>query len=160
MADRRAPLPQFQERAKVRSDSLSWRIELPERTAETTDIFEIMHTMRAMRRLKPDPVPDELIRKILLAGQAAANGGNTQVDLNGYDNGESRDPHVVGYDRDVYFSAGYCHPAHDPKDDRRFRSHLSVIVTPLDTRLVSVWSALRASSMSSALDAFMCCRSR
>jgi Nitroreductase family len=51
---------------------------LPERTAETTDIFEIMHTMRAMRRLKPDPVPDELIRKILLAGQAAANGGNTQ----------------------------------------------------------------------------------
>jgi nitroreductase len=51
---------------------------LPEGTAETTDIFEIMHTMRAMRRLKPDPVPDELIRKILLAGQAAANGGNTQ----------------------------------------------------------------------------------
>ena len=51
---------------------------MPERTAETTDIFEIMHTMRAMRRLKPDPVPDELIRKILLAGQAAANGGNTQ----------------------------------------------------------------------------------
>ena len=34
--------------------------------------------MRAMRRLKPDPVPDDLIRKILLAGQAAANGGNTQ----------------------------------------------------------------------------------
>ena len=51
---------------------------MTERTAETTDIFEIMHTMRAMRRLKPDPVPDELIRKILLAGQAAANGGNTQ----------------------------------------------------------------------------------
>jgi nitroreductase len=72
------PLPQLQQRAKVGSDGLSWRIELPERTAETTDIFEIMHTMRAMRRLKPDPVPDELIRKILLAGQAAANGGNTQ----------------------------------------------------------------------------------
>jgi nitroreductase len=51
---------------------------LPERTAETTDIFEIMHTMRAMRRLKPDPVPDELVRKILAAGQAAASGGNTQ----------------------------------------------------------------------------------
>ena len=45
---------------------------------EGTDIFEIIHTMRAMRRLKPDPVPDELIRKILLAGQAAASGGNTQ----------------------------------------------------------------------------------
>ncbi len=64
--------------ANVRSDRWTWRIEVPEGTAQTTDIFEIMHTMRAMRRLKPDPVPDELIRKILLAGQAAANGGNTQ----------------------------------------------------------------------------------
>ena len=43
-----------------------------------TDIFEIMHTMRAMRRLRPDPVPDELIAKILLAGAAAPNGGNSQ----------------------------------------------------------------------------------
>ena len=45
---------------------------------ETNDIFEIMGTMRAMRRLKPDPVPDELIRKILVAGQGAPSGGNTQ----------------------------------------------------------------------------------
>src|SRR2546428_6826096 len=43
-----------------------------------TELFEIMHSMRAMRRLKPDPVPDELIRNILLAGQAAASGGHTQ----------------------------------------------------------------------------------
>src|SRR5260370_13528296 len=49
-----------------------------DRMPEGTDVFEIMHTLRAMRRLKPDPVPDELIRKILLAGQAAASGGNTQ----------------------------------------------------------------------------------
>ena len=46
--------------------------------AEVNDVFEIMHTTRAMRRLKPDPVPDELIRKILEAGISAANGGNTQ----------------------------------------------------------------------------------
>jgi nitroreductase len=44
----------------------------------STDVFEIMHTTRSMRRLKPDPVPDELIRKILEAGACAANGGNTQ----------------------------------------------------------------------------------
>tara|TARA_R110000787_G_scaffold31334_1_gene83244 strand:+ start:631 stop:1287 length:657 start_codon:yes stop_codon:yes gene_type:complete len=44
----------------------------------STDVFEIMHTMRAMRRLKPDPVPDELIRKILAAGLHAPNSGNTQ----------------------------------------------------------------------------------
>lgn len=43
-----------------------------------TDLFEIMQTTRSMRRLKPDPVPDELIRKILEAGASAANGGNTQ----------------------------------------------------------------------------------
>jgi nitroreductase len=42
------------------------------------DLFETMQTMRAMRRLKPDPVPDELIRKILEAGIGAPNGGNTQ----------------------------------------------------------------------------------
>jgi nitroreductase len=42
------------------------------------DLFEIIETTRAMRRLKPDPVPDELIRKILRAGVCAANGGNTQ----------------------------------------------------------------------------------
>ena len=45
---------------------------------EGNDLFEIMQTTRAMRRLKPDPVPDELIRKILEAGICAANGGNTQ----------------------------------------------------------------------------------
>ncbi len=46
--------------------------------AEGTDLFEIMQTTRAMRRLKPDPVPDALIRKILEAGICAPNGGNTQ----------------------------------------------------------------------------------
>src|SRR5256885_13409804 len=51
---------------------------MPEATNATTDIFEVMSTMRAMRRLKPDPVPDELINKILQAGQWAPSGGNTQ----------------------------------------------------------------------------------
>jgi nitroreductase len=41
-------------------------------------LFDIMQTTRSMRRLKPDPVPDELIHKILEAGSCAANGGNTQ----------------------------------------------------------------------------------
>jgi nitroreductase len=42
------------------------------------DLFEIMETCRAMRRLKPDPVPDALISKILQAGACAPNGGNIQ----------------------------------------------------------------------------------
>ena len=45
---------------------------------EDTDLFEIQRTTRAMRRLKPDPVPDELVRKILRAGMNAASGGNSQ----------------------------------------------------------------------------------
>ncbi len=45
---------------------------------EGTDLFEILRTTRAMRRLKPDPVPDALIRKILEAGICAPSGGNTQ----------------------------------------------------------------------------------
>ena len=45
---------------------------------ETSDLFEIMRTTRSMRRLKPDPVPDELIRKILEAGTCAPSGGNMQ----------------------------------------------------------------------------------
>lgn len=45
---------------------------------EGTDLFEIIHTTRAMRRLKPDPVPDALIRRILEAGTAAPSGGNRQ----------------------------------------------------------------------------------
>src|SRR5690606_30185971 len=43
------------------------------------DLFEIIDTMRTMRRLKPDPVPDHLVRKILEAGVRAPNGGNRQV---------------------------------------------------------------------------------
>jgi nitroreductase len=42
------------------------------------DLFEIIHSTRAMRRLKPDPVPDELLRRILEAGQCAPNGSNAQ----------------------------------------------------------------------------------
>jgi nitroreductase len=49
---------------------------MPEETAITTDLFEIIHTTRSMRRLKPDPVPNELIRKILEAGVCAPSGGN------------------------------------------------------------------------------------
>ena len=46
--------------------------------ADRTDLFDIIHTTRAMRRLKPDPVPDALIRQILEAGQCAPNGSNAQ----------------------------------------------------------------------------------
>lgn len=45
---------------------------------EIHDLFEIMTTTRSMRRLKPDRVPDALIRKILEMGVSAPSGGNMQ----------------------------------------------------------------------------------
>lgn len=44
----------------------------------TGDLFEIIRTTRSMRRLKPDPVPDALLRRILEAGVCAPSGGNMQ----------------------------------------------------------------------------------
>ena len=40
---------------------------------DENDLFAIQRTTRAMRRLKPDPVPDELVQKILRAGMNAAS---------------------------------------------------------------------------------------
>jgi nitroreductase len=45
---------------------------------ETIDLFEAISTTRAMRRLRPDPVPDALIARIIEAGVCAASGGNAQ----------------------------------------------------------------------------------
>jgi nitroreductase len=44
----------------------------------STDLFEIIKTTRSMRRLKPDPVSNELIRKNLETGVCAPSGGNMQ----------------------------------------------------------------------------------
>ncbi|MCS6927701.1 MAG: nitroreductase family protein [Candidatus Binatia bacterium] len=41
-------------------------------------VFEVMYTTRSLRRLKPDPVPDEVIYRILDAAIRAPSGGNTQ----------------------------------------------------------------------------------
>jgi nitroreductase len=42
------------------------------------DLFEAMYTARALRRLKPDPVPDDLITKVLDLAIRAPSGGNAQ----------------------------------------------------------------------------------
>lgn len=41
-------------------------------------LFEAIYHMRAMRRLKPDPVSDDLIRRIIDAGLRAPTGGDVQ----------------------------------------------------------------------------------
>jgi nitroreductase len=41
-------------------------------------LFEAMYSARAMRRLKPDPVPEHLITRVLDAAIRAPSGGNAQ----------------------------------------------------------------------------------
>jgi uncharacterized protein (DUF362 family) len=68
---------------------------------------------------------------------------DSQLDIAGYDlpsEQRNRDSHVVGYDPNVFISMGYAMPKpyHDPKDDRCFRSHLTVIVTRMINKLVTI----------------------
>ena len=46
--------------------------------ADEPGIFEIMYNCRAMRRLKPDPVPEELLLKLVDAGNQGPTGSNAQ----------------------------------------------------------------------------------
>ncbi len=41
-------------------------------------IYEAMRTLRAVRRLRPDPVPDDVLRRVLEAATWAPTGGNRQ----------------------------------------------------------------------------------
>ncbi|HIG00845.1 MAG TPA: nitroreductase family protein [Myxococcales bacterium] len=41
-------------------------------------LYEAMQTLRAVRRLRPDPIPDEILRRVLEAASWAPTGGNVQ----------------------------------------------------------------------------------
>jgi uncharacterized protein (DUF362 family) len=85
---------------------------------------------------------EALLRERSLAGvrwyAASVDYNDYQVDIEGYDNYRDRDPHVVGYDPEVFVTMGYAGPQHDPKDDRRFRSHLSMIVSRLVNKIITI----------------------
>lgn len=44
----------------------------------TDSLWDALYTQRAIRRFKPDPVPHELIERIIEAGTKAPSGGNRQ----------------------------------------------------------------------------------
>jgi hypothetical protein len=60
-----------------------------------------------------------------------------QLIIDGQSPGE-RDPNVAGYDPDVFVSMGFAAPDHNPRDDRRFRSHLSTIVTRIVDKIITI----------------------
>ena len=45
---------------------------------DAIDLFEAIHTQRAIRSFRPDPIPDHLITRLLEAAVKAPNGGNVQ----------------------------------------------------------------------------------
>ncbi len=75
---------------------------------------------------------------------ASAQGySDDQVDVKGFDNGPNAcSPemarHVAGYDPDVFTVMGYCAPQHDKHDERRFRSHLSMIVSRMVNKMITL----------------------
>ncbi len=46
--------------------------------ADEMGIFETIYNCRAMRRIKPDPVPDDLLLRLIDAANQAPSGSNTQ----------------------------------------------------------------------------------
>jgi hypothetical protein len=61
-----------------------------------------------------------------------------QLNIDGQIRGEGRDPAAVGYDPDVFVSMGFAAPEHSAHDDRRFRSHLSLIVTRMCNKIINI----------------------
>ena len=41
-------------------------------------VYEAMRTLKAVRRLKPDPIPDDVLHRVLEAATWAPTGGNRQ----------------------------------------------------------------------------------
>jgi hypothetical protein len=74
---------------------------------------------------------------------SAAEYTNEQLDITGFDEGRGKwsvetARHVAGYDPDVFTTMGFCAPQHSPRDDRRFRSHLSAIVTRMVNKIITL----------------------
>jgi hypothetical protein len=69
---------------------------------------------------------------------SSARYDDLQLEIDGQLPGQPAEDHVAGYDPDVFREVAYCHPLHDPRDDRRFRSHLSTIVTRKVDKFVTI----------------------
>lgn len=75
---------------------------------------------------------------------AASGAGysDQQLAINGVDNPKAHSPellrHVVGYDPDAFVHMGFAAPEHSQNDDRRFRSHLSTIVTRMVDKFITI----------------------
>jgi hypothetical protein len=90
---------------------------------------------------------EKLMREPPMAGTrwfaSSAGYSSGQVEITGLDGPRSAFPpeltrHVIGYDPLVFTEMDFDAPEHDAKDDRRFRSHLSAIVTRMVEKIINV----------------------
>jgi hypothetical protein len=63
---------------------------------------------------------------------------NRQVAIDGHDDPGGRDRNVVGYDPDVFVTMGFSHPDHDQRDDRRLRSHMSMVLSRMVNKVITL----------------------
>jgi len=68
---------------------------------------------------------------------SSEDGGENQCDIEGLE-GRDRNPMVAGYDPETFIHMGFAGPTQDKKDERRFRSHLSVIITRMVNKFINV----------------------
>ncbi len=73
---------------------------------------------------------------------SAVRYSDTQVDVTGFDDGRDvasveAQRRVTGYDPDVFTVMGFCGPQHR-NDERRYRSHLSLIATRMVDKIVTL----------------------
>jgi hypothetical protein len=64
-----------------------------------------------------------------------------QTDIEGQIPGQPREKHVAGYDPDVFREEAYCYAdpkIHHPSDERRFRSHLGLIISRKVDKFISI----------------------
>src|SRR5436309_3379457 len=103
----RFPRRAFLKGVSIGAVSMAASFPLPPLAAESTSapaepgLFETIYSMRSMRRLKPDPIAEETLKKIVDAGIHAPSGGNRQ------DWGFIlvRDPELKRFIRDRYLEA-------------------------------------------------------
>jgi uncharacterized protein (DUF362 family) len=74
---------------------------------------------------------------------AASSGySEQQLSITGVDNPDAHSPellrHVAGYDPDQFVHMGFSAPEHSPNDDRRFRSHLTTIVSRMVDKIITI----------------------
>ena len=100
---------------------------------EDVPLLEGIRTARSIRRLRPDPVPPALIRKVCEAGTFAPSGGNRQPWIFV----AVTEPERRARDDDQHDQEAEQQPAQDPRSSRRgvvhvvrFRGHGAILLSP------------------------------